>query len=53
MEALSAAGDGTERARRAAAAKAFAALHFDRARNLRRLAELVEEACTSGRSLAP
>jgi glycosyltransferase involved in cell wall biosynthesis len=49
LAAVSAACDPTERERRGAAARAFAAERFDRARNCGRLADLVEDAvCPRG-----
>jgi glycosyltransferase involved in cell wall biosynthesis len=53
LTTLAEAGDEARRSHRAAAAKSFAARHFDRAHNLGRLADLVEKACTASPTLAP
>jgi glycosyltransferase involved in cell wall biosynthesis len=56
LRALEAAADLAERARRGAAARAYAAEHFDRERNCARLAALLEEAAAAGppeRRIAP
>ncbi len=53
LAALSATRDPVERARRATAGENYARRHFDRARNLGRLVELLERACAAGPSLSP
>ncbi len=52
LAALSAAREPDERARRGAAAAQYARLHFDRARGVARLAELLEAAYAGGASLS-
>lgn len=47
LDAVAQARDPVERARRAAAARAFAIEHFDQERNTNRIAELLEEAAAS------
>ncbi len=44
LQAVAAAGDPAERRRRGEAGRAFARVHFDRATNTTRIAELLEEA---------